>query len=288
MARNSQSLRFLPQLYMTTLKLVPVWALLCLVSSCEALTPTNQSTHHPAPSVSSPTTPSASSFIGRVKDSLSNKERSREELKLGIAAFYDKSTKIWEDVWGEHLHHGYYVPADRTDHQQAQIDMVDEALIWANCDKATKMVDVGCGIGGSSRHIARKFGCTTEGVTLSSYQANRANTLSKKQGLGDQCNFQVADALDMPFEDNSFDLVWSMESGEHMPDKQRFMDELFRVAMPGGRIVIVTWCHRDLEPGETSLTKKEIKLLKAINRAYYLPEWCSVQDYVDILESKGM
>ena len=72
-----------------------------------------------------------------------------------------------------------------------------------------------------------------------------------------------------------------------MPDKEQFVNELFRVATPGGRILIVTWCHRDLESTETGLTKKEDKLLAKINRAYYLPQWCSVQDYVDLLEANG-
>lgn len=72
-----------------------------------------------------------------------------------------------------------------------------------------------------------------------------------------------------------------------MPDKQNFVNELYRVATPGGRVIIVTWCHRDLEKDETSLTKKEEKLLARINRAYYLPRWCSVQDYVNLLEAKG-
>ena len=152
---------------------------------------------------------------------------------------------------------------------------------------AQRVVDVGCGIGGSSRHIAKKFGAKAEGITLSPYQAGRGLELAQEQGLKGQCNFQVADALDMPFPDNSFDLVWSLESGEHMPDKQQFVNELFRVCEPGGKIIIVTWCHRDLEEGETELKGWEKRLLKKINRAYYLPEWCSVQDYVDLLEAKG-
>jgi tocopherol O-methyltransferase len=232
---------------------------------------------------------SLSKAVKRVKDSISSKERSREDLKVGIAGFYDRSSQLWEKVWGEHMHHGYYVPENRTDHVQAQIDLIDEVLKWASVDAPAvkRAVDVGCGIGGSSRHLARKYNCVTEGITLSPYQANRGNDLAAEQGLTDQCNFQVADALDMPFKTGSFDLVWSLESGEHMPDKKQFVNELFRVARPGGRIIIVTWCHRDLEKGETSLTKSEMKLLKKINRAYYLPEWCSVQHYVDLLEAKG-
>ena len=223
----------------------------------------------------------------RVKASLTNQDYTREELKIGIAGFYDRSSLLWENVWGEHMHHGYYIPANRTDHVQAQIDLIDQVLAWAQVDTATKVVDVGCGIGGSSRHMARKFNCTTEGITLSPYQANRGQELAAEQGVTDACHFQVADALEMPFPNGTFDLVWSLESGEHMPDKKQFVSELFRVATPGGRIIIVTWCHRDLQPNETSLTPSELRLLRRINRAYYLPQWCSVQDYVDILSEVG-
>ena len=55
-----------------------------------------------------------------------------------------------------------------------------------------QMVDVGCGIGGSSRHIARKFGCEARGITLSPVQAQRANQITAQQGLGDRVSFQVA------------------------------------------------------------------------------------------------
>ncbi|GMH70879.1 hypothetical protein TrRE_jg12498, partial [Triparma retinervis] len=61
---------------------------------------------------------------------LTSSPRTPSELKTGIASFYDKSTLLWESVWGEHLHHGYYVPPDRTDHRQAQVDMIDELLKW--------------------------------------------------------------------------------------------------------------------------------------------------------------
>jgi tocopherol O-methyltransferase len=240
-----------------------------------------------ASSSSSSSSAAAKTLLKRIKDSVTGRERTREDLKAGIASFYDKSSPLWEETWGEHMHHGYYVPAGRTDHKQAQVDMIDEVLKWANAAGARRAVDVGCGIGGSSRHLARRFGCKTSGITLSPYQANRGNELAAQQNLRDLCDFQVADALDMPFRSNTFDLVWSLESGEHMPDKVQFVRELFRVAQPGGRIIIVTWCHRDLQPGEASLTKREERLLRQINRAYYLPRWCSVSDYVGWLSDLG-
>jgi len=233
------------------------------------------------------------SFAKRSVDSFLSRERSREDLKIGIAGFYDRSSKLWEEVWGEHMHHGYYVPEDRTDHQQAQVDLIDEVLKWADVGKSAatlpvNVIDVGCGIGGSSRHIAKKYNCeSVTGITLSPYQANRGNELADEQNLSHKTKFMVADALNMPFEDNSFDLVWSLESGEHMPDKKQFVNEVMRVVEPGGRVIIVTWVHRDLKENETELTKKEQKLLAKINRSYYLPPWCSTADYVQLLEEAG-
>lgn len=220
-------------------------------------------------------------------------QRSREELNTGIASFYDQSTGLWEDMWGDHLHHGYYsgeieAGGGRLSNRQAQIDMIENVLSWAGVERVEHMVDVGCGLGGSSRHIAEKYGCDAKGITLSPYQAQRGNEISESQGLGGRVVLQVADALDQPFDNDSFDLVWSLESGEHMPDKKRFVNELVRVAVPGGRVIVVTWCHRVLEEGETGLTGAEQALLDDICDAYFLPQWCSVEEYRELFENNGM
>lgn len=218
--------------------------------------------------------------------------RSQSQLNEGIANFYDESTGLWEDMWGEHLHHGYYPsqgprPASNT---AAQIDMIERVLDWADVDSSSvsSVIDVGCGLGGSSRHLSRKYGCRAKGVTLSPFQAERGNQLSASAGLGDKVGLQVADALNMPFPDSSFDLAWSLESGEHMPDKARFVNELARVTMPRGKVVIVTWCHRVLAPGELTLKFHERKLLEAICAAYYLPPWCSIADYERLFKEEGL
>ncbi|KAK6936500.1 Methyltransferase type 11 [Dillenia turbinata] len=223
-------------------------------------------------------------------------ETSAVELKKGIAEFYDESSGVWEDIWGEHMHHGFYDPnasVDVSDHLPAQIRMIEEAFRFADVSEDStrrpkSIVDVGCGIGGSSRYLAKKFGAECHGITLSPVQAQRAQALAAAQGLADQVFFQVADALDQPFPDGKFDLVWSMESGEHMPDKQKFVSELARVAAPGATIIIVTWCHRDLSPSEVSLKPEEEKLLNKICDAYYLPAWCSTADYVKLFESLSL
>jgi len=61
----------------------------------------------------------------------------------------------------------------------------------------------------------------------------------------------------MPFADASFDLVWSLESGEHMPDKVKFLQECYRVLKPGGTLIMVTWCHRPIDGLAGGLTADE-------------------------------
>nr|AGF92674.1 gamma-tocopherol methyltransferase [Zea mays subsp. mays] len=219
-------------------------------------------------------------------------------LKEGIAGLYDESSGLWENIWGDHMHHGFYdssEAASMADHRRAQIRMIEEALAFAGVPASDDpentpktIVDVGCGIGGSSRYLAKKYGAQCTGITLSPVQAERGNALAGAQGLSDQVTLQVADALEQPFPDGQFDLVWSMESGEHMPDKRKFVKDLARVAAPGGTIIIVTWCHRNLDPSETSLKPDELSLLKRICDAYYLPDWCSPSDYVNIAKSLSL
>lgn len=64
-------------------------------------------------------------------------------------------------------------------------------------------------------------------------KVERATQLAKEQGVPN-AKFQVTNALDMTFEDESFDLVWACESGEHMPDKGKYIEEMTRVLKPGG------------------------------------------------------
>lgn len=219
--------------------------------------------------------------------------RTEAALKEGIAAFYDESSGIWEEVWGEHMHHGWYAPKTKAGSMErdlaAQKLMIEKALelcgadaIAARCEKegrAMRVLDVGCGIGGSSRHIARKYAsakCSCVGLTLSPEQAKRGNELSSAAGL--DVTLEAQDATNTTFADGSYDLVWSMESGEHMPDKPKFVDELGRLCRPGGAVSLVTWCHRDL-PAAKRLNVIERTVLGLINICYYLPKWCSGANY---------
>jgi len=202
-------------------------------------------------------------------------------LKSQIQQFYDASSGLWEQVWGEHMHHGYYGPTghEKKNRRQAQIDLIEELLAWARVTQAEQILDVGCGIGGSSIYLAQKFQARAIGITLSPVQATRATQRAQEAGLATDVQFQVADAMAMPFADHSFDFVWSMESGEHMPDKQKFLQECYRVLKPGGTFLMATWCHRPITPATGPLTRDEEQHLAEIYRVYCLPYVISLPEY---------
>jgi tocopherol O-methyltransferase len=205
-------------------------------------------------------------------------------LKTQIQQFYDASSGLWEQVWGEHMHHGYYGATghEKKDRRQAQIDLIEELLIWSGTNQAENILDVGCGIGGSSLYLAEKFNASATGITLSPIQAKRAAQRAQEADLTSRVRFEVADALEMPFSDDSFDFVWSMESGEHMPDKQKFLAECYRVLKPGGTFLMATWCHRPITPATGELTTEEKQHLADIYRVYCLPYVISLPEYAKI------
>ncbi|RUT06925.1 delta(24)-sterol C-methyltransferase [Chroococcidiopsis cubana SAG 39.79] len=208
-----------------------------------------------------------------------------------IGQFYDSSSSLWEQVWGEHMHHGYYGTDEkqRKERRQAQIDLIEELLQWADVEQAQHILDVGCGIGGSSLYLAQKYNAQATGITLSPFQANRATQHAQAMGLSQKAEFLVANAQNMPFADNSFDFVWALESGEHMPDKVKFMQECYRVLQPGGKLVMVTWCHRptDAKSGGI-LTADEQKHLNEIYQVYHLPYTIALPEYEAIARNLNL
>jgi SAM-dependent methyltransferase len=97
-----------------------------------------------------------------------------------------------------------------------------------------KVLDAGCGIGGSARLLASEFRAEVTGVDLSPSFVEIARSLAEKSGTPGR--FECADALDLPFDDACFDVVWTQHAGANICDKRRFYLELRRVLRQGGRL----------------------------------------------------
>jgi tocopherol O-methyltransferase len=202
-----------------------------------------------------------------------------------IRHFYDRSTPLWLEVWGEHMHHGYYGPdgRERKSHRQAQVDLLEALLEWGGIPRAERLFDAGCGVGGSARYLAKKWNAQALGFTLSPVQAQSAKTRNIAAGLDDRVRVKTRDMLSLRADEGPFDLVWSLESAEHIADKRRILQVFFEALRPGGRLMLVTWCRRREPP----LSAKEEALLERIYRHYHLPPMVSIEQYAEWCEAIG-
>lgn len=206
-----------------------------------------------------------------------------------VANSYDDWTNdgILEFYWGEHIHLGHYgAPPGKKDFLKAKSDFVHEMVHWGGLDKlpaGTTVLDVGCGIGGSSRMLAREYGFAVTGVTLSPQQVRRAQELTAPEV---NARFQVDDALALSFPDASFDVVWSVEAGPHMPDKPQFARELMRVLKPGGILVVADWNQRD--DRQVPLNWWEKPVMRQLLDQWAHPAFSSIEEFSELLEATGL
>jgi len=112
----------------------------------------------------------------------------------------------------------------------------EELARWVRLGPEHRLLDVGCGLGGTSRYLASTFGCTVEGVDLTDAFQRLATRLSERVGLSRETRFRRASALALPFERCEFDVVWTEHVQMNIADKGRFYRELARVLKPGGEL----------------------------------------------------
>ncbi|WJI28054.1 methyltransferase domain-containing protein [Thermosynechococcus sp. B3] len=211
------------------------------------------------------------------------------ESARSVAESYDDWTNdgILEFYWGEHIHLGHYgSPPRPKDFRQAKADFVHEMVRWGGLDRlppGTTVLDVGCGIGGSARILARDYGFHVTGITISPEQVRRARELTPAD-LNVQ--FQVDDALALSFPDASFDVVWSIEAGPHMPDKQQFAKELLRVLKPGGILVVADWNQRDDRQHPLNLWERLI--MRQLLDQWVHPAFASIEGFAEALAATGL
>ncbi|HEY9846438.1 MAG TPA: methyltransferase domain-containing protein [Candidatus Caenarcaniphilales bacterium] len=212
----------------------------------------------------------------------------RYQSSNSVANSYDQWTEdgILEFYWGEHIHLGHYgSPPQRKDFLAAKSDFVHEMVRWGNLDQlppGTTVLDVGCGIGGSSRILARSYGFAVTGITISPQQVKRAQQLTPKEL---DVQFLVDDAMALSFPDASFDVVWSIEAGPHMPDKAVFAKELMRVLKPGGILVVADWNQRDNR--QKPLNFWEEPVMRQLLDQWSHPAFSSIEGFSELLEATG-
>jgi SAM-dependent methyltransferase len=112
------------------------------------------------------------------------------------------------------------------------------SLLNNNLQPNFHVLDAGAGIGGPSRYLASKFGCRVTGLDLVGEYCRVADSLAKRVRLDNLLTYRQGDATHIPFEDATFDVVWTQHASMNIAYKKRFYSEMHRVVKPGGKLAI--------------------------------------------------
>ncbi len=198
--------------------------------------------------------------------------------KEKIRDLYDRVSPYYQELWGAHLHHGYWISGQETK-ERAQVQLVERLAHLAGLKQGYKILDVGCGFGGSSIHLAKNYDADATGITISPIQVEMARKAAAAEGVN--AKFLLMDAEEMKF-DETFDVVWSIESISHYPHRERFFSSAAKCLKPGGTLAITDWFKRE------GLTPREDKKFIHPIEKGMLVELKTMEDYAAVVGSNGL
>jgi SAM-dependent methyltransferase len=161
-----------------------------------------------------------------------------------VSAHYtraDLSTTILDTLRAMGKDPDVLVPDDLAPIDQFHLRGKDATLELANLagiQRGQQVLDAGGGLGGPARTLASMFDCRVTVLDLTEEFCRTGEMLTERTGLQDRVTFRHGNALQMPFEDGSFDVVWTQHSTMNIPDKPRLYAEIARVLRPGGRLAM--------------------------------------------------
>ena len=202
----------------------------------------------------------------------------RSNDKNRIIEHYDVVSPYYRSLWGEHLHHGYWIRGDEPK-EKAQLQLIEHLAQLAEVQRGAEILDIGCGFGASSIYLAKRYSATVTGITISSVQVEMANQTAAVERLG--AKFLLMDAEAMDFQ-KQFDVLWSVESISHYQNVPRFFASAARLLKPGGTFAMTDWFKKEnLTPEETR------KSIEPIEKGMFV-ELQSMSEYEKLLASNGL
>jgi cyclopropane fatty-acyl-phospholipid synthase-like methyltransferase len=172
--------------------------------------------------------------------------------KKDIERYYELSETHYRLHWNleksRSLHYGYW---DDTTHNfhEALLNINNVIARHATITKHDVALDAGCGVGGSAIWMAKNIGCKVTGISLSKRQVSLATESAKKEKVDHLVTFLQKDYTATGFADNSFDVIWAIESVCYVKDKSEFLKEANRILKKGGRLVVVDIYKADVIEG---------------------------------------
>src|SRR5678810_384774 len=158
-----------------------------------------------------------------------------------IVDYYAESENAYKDSWNLDnslaIQYGYWDERVKN-FPQSLLRMNEVMMEGAHIKPSDKVLDAGCGIGGSSIFLSEKIGCGVTGISLSERQVSKAIELAIEKKMTGTIDFKVMNYCATNFPHESFDIVWGCESICYADDKEQFIKEAYRLLKPGGRLVV--------------------------------------------------
>lgn len=180
---------------------------------------------------------------------------------------------FWMDDKNRALHFGWWDSGVRS-HGQSLLRMNEVLAERAGITAGDRVLDAGCGVGGSSLWLAERIGARVHGINLVTEQVLRANRYARERGLSDRVRFEVQDYAATTFPDGSFSVIWVQESFCHAPDKAAFWREAARLLAPGGRLVM----HDYLRVGGPPPSGRGRELLRRWQDGWVMPSLATAEE----------
>lgn len=194
-----------------------------------------------------------------------------------IIDYYQATENAYKDSWDLNnslaIHYGYWDEKVKSFPQS--LARMNEVMIDAAAIKSSeKILDAGCGIGGSSIFLAQELGCTVTGISLSERQVSKARDLAIEKKVDDKVEFEEMNYCVTDFPDKSFDVVWGCESICYADDKDQFIKEAFRLLKSGGRLVVADGFVTDFKNNHNPVIRKwldgwQVNYLESAERFQY-------------------
>lgn len=181
------------------------------------------------------------------------------EYHKKIIDYYRDTENAYKDSWDLNnslaIHYGYWDEQVKS-FPESLIRMNEVMMKAADIKSSDRVLDAGCGVGGSSIFLASIIGCRVTGITLSERQVQQASENSRIKGDSDLVEFKVMNYAATDFPDASFDVVWGCESICYADDKEQFIKEAYRLLKPGGRLVVADGFVTEFSNNENIVIKK--------------------------------
>jgi sterol 24-C-methyltransferase len=207
--------------------------------------------------------------------------RKTEHMAM-VNEYYDLVTDFYEYGWGQGFH---FAPRYEGETFQESLLRHEYYLpLRGGFQPGQKVLDIGCGVGGPMRNIARFCGAQIIGINNNDYQIKRGREYNRKAGLQSLCSFVQTNFMKMPFEDESVDGAYAIEATCHAPDKTGCFKEIFRCLKPGSAFVGYEWIITDKYDAKN---EQHRRIKHGIEKGDSLPDLETAQQVVQALQDAG-